>query len=318
MLDKVLKDFPHQLEWEPHVEGELPSADSYIVAGMGGSHLAADLLLACDPDAPIKVHSDYGLPHGIKKEGTCVIASSYSGNTEETIDSYLRARESGIAVVAVSTGGELLKMAAKDGVPYITLPDTGIQPRHALGFSLKAIAHAARLEKISQDATHAAAVLGRMPLANFGRDLAFDLGGRIPVLYSSARNKAAAHIAKIKFNETGKIPAFSNVFPEANHNEMTGFDFVPATRAIVADFHAVFIRDDQDDDRVAKRFDACSSLFQKKGIPVAQIEMKGSTRLERLLSVILAADWASYDIAIANHADPEGVPMVEDFKKALK
>jgi len=141
MKDAVLA-FPEQFTFAPTIQNADQMPTNYsrvIVAGMGGSHLAADLLAAygtCEKE--IFIHEDYGLPTFISHD-TLVIASSYSGNTEETVDAYREAKRLGVACAVMATGGALLQLAQEDDAPYIQIPNTGIQPRSALGFSLIAI-----------------------------------------------------------------------------------------------------------------------------------------------------------------------------------
>src|SRR3989344_9035331 len=234
MMRDAIKNFHTQFEYEPKVaNGEkLKSYQKYVVLGMGGSHLAADLLRLWDPNLDVVVRSDYGLPplSDSDWEKTLVIASSYSGNTEEPLDGFQQAQEQGLAVAAIAVGGELLRLAKEAKVPYIQLPDTGIQPRSALGFSLKAFFKLLGEETALSELTSLAEILNPELLEKEGHDLARILKDKVPVIYASARNEAIAYNWKIKFNETGKIPAFYNVIPELNHNEMTRFDVKESSR----------------------------------------------------------------------------------------
>ena len=104
-----------------------------IVVGMGGSHLAADLLKILKPELDLTIVSDYTLPKA--KENELVVLSSYSGNTEEVLDVYEQAK--GLNRAVITTGGQLLDKARKDNVHFVLLP-TGLQPRDAIQFSLQA------------------------------------------------------------------------------------------------------------------------------------------------------------------------------------
>src|SRR3989344_3104216 len=143
MMQDAIKSFPAQFSFEPVVENKekLGRYERFIVLGMGGSHLGADMLAGWQIQLPLAVHSDYGLPYvaEAQKTKTLVIASSYSGNTEETIDGFEEAGQQGIPRAAISAGGRLLYLARSAGVPYIQLPDTGDQPRSDTGFSMHAM-----------------------------------------------------------------------------------------------------------------------------------------------------------------------------------
>ena len=116
---------------------EVGNLTSIVISGMGGSAIGADLVAAAVASTcpvPVTVHRDYGLPAFARGKGTLVIASSHSGNTEETLDSFEAARKQDCSMVAIATGGELARLAAEGGVPVWTFEHAG-QPRAAVGFS---------------------------------------------------------------------------------------------------------------------------------------------------------------------------------------
>ncbi|TSC83185.1 MAG: glucose/mannose-6-phosphate isomerase, partial [Parcubacteria group bacterium Gr01-1014_19] len=305
----------------PKIENEdqLQKYSKFIVAGMGGSSLAADLLKVYDPILDLVVHRDYGLPEvaDVDLDRTLLIASSYSGNTEETLSALDTAIEFGVAVVIIATGGKLLAKAKELGLPYVQLPETGIQPRMATGFSIKALLAVLGMDEASKEISVLAESLDMKSAKKDGEQLAKKLAGKVPVIYSSRPNFPVAYNWKIKFNETGKIPAFANCFPELNHNEMTGFDSVPASENIIKNFHFIFLMDSEDHPRHQKRMEVTSRLYEKKGMAVDRLMLKGEGMWEKIFASTIIADWAAYSIAQANGADPENVPMIEEFKKML-
>lgn len=147
--------------------------------------------------------------------------------------------------------------------------------------------------------------------------LAAALRGKVPVVYSSARNQAVAYNWKIKMNETGKIPAFYNIFPELNHNEMTGFDVVPATKTLSSRLHFVFLTDSADHPQVQKRMRVCRKLYEKRGLPVTDAALQGAAPFEKIFNSLLAADWAALHLSKLYGTEAEQVPMVETFKKLI-
>ncbi len=238
MLIDTLRNFPRQFSWEPKVTNEnylLRKADNFIVAGMGGSHLSADLVKACLPSLPIIVHSNYGLPDMpaeiLKK--SFVIASSYSGNTEETLDVFETALANGLAAGAITTGGKLLELAQKNNVPYVQMPAEHTQPRFSLGHNFRALLRLLDETSALGQSDHLADNLKTESAEIRGKELAQKLQNKIPIIYSSAKYFPASYIWKIKFNETSKIPAFCNEFPELNHNEMNGFDSIEKTIPLI-------------------------------------------------------------------------------------
>jgi len=137
-MEESILAFPDQFSYEPEIiNGEaLPKFRHCIVNGMGGSHLHAGLLKAYDPSIDMTVHSNYGLPreahhppaNASASDDTLFIANSHSGNTEEVLDFAHQAHENGYHIACIATGGKLIEYAQENNLPYIQMPDTGIQP----------------------------------------------------------------------------------------------------------------------------------------------------------------------------------------------
>lgn len=320
-MDEAIKNFAKQLLYKPQIENKqnFKKKKKIIVCGMGGSHLAADLLRDFKPELALTIHSDYGLPPIPDKEAkkTLVVISSYSGNTEETIDAFNQAKEKGLSLLIIAVGGKLIEQAQQYSIPYIQLPSTGIQPRSALGFSFKALLKVIGLKDIAKEADALAKTLKPADYKQEGQELAQKLKGKVPVIYASNYNLAMAYDWKIKFNETGKIPAFYNVLPELNHNEMTGFDVKDSSRELSDKFHFIFLKDSNDQPRVVKRMEVLQKLYQDRGLPVEVIAMKGETKLEKVFSSLILADWTALSLAQHYGLEAEQVPMVEEFKKLI-
>ncbi|MEK7566717.1 MAG: bifunctional phosphoglucose/phosphomannose isomerase [Patescibacteria group bacterium] len=319
-MDKTIRDFPKQFEYEPAIEnaGKLKPKNKFIVCGMGGSHLAADLLKVYNPSLDLIIHSDYGLPALAAEElnERLVIVNSYSGNTEEAMDSFCSALEKKLSTVAVSTGGKLLEQAEAHGVPFVRIPDTGIQPRSATGFSLRALLKLMGDEQALADTQKLSKILGA-DSEDVGQNLASKLEGHIPIIYAPSRNQALAQNWKVRFNETAKIPAFYNVFPELNHNEMTGFDIAEKTKSLSEKFSLIFLRDPDDDQRIVKRMDMTKKILESRGLGVEEVKMPGASIWHKIFATLLIADWTAYYLALHYGVDPKNVPMVEEFKKLI-
>lgn len=315
VMEKAIQDFPKQFAWEPEVvnSDKLGKYSRYVLVGMGGSRLSGDLLNTSNPEIDLLVHSDYGLPEYINKD-TLVICSSYSGNTEEVISAFTEAQDKGVAVAVLAKGGKLIELAEKEGVPYIQFPDTGIQPRSATGFSFRALAKLIGREDILKETE---ALKDTLSIEDNGKDIAEVLFNKIPVIYTSLSNKSLGYILKIKLNETGKIPAFYNVLPELNHNEMTGYDVIDSTKKLSENIHFVFIRDDKDNERIQKRMEVLEGLYKDRGFKVVSIDIKGKNAYERMFSTVLMSDWIALNLSNLYGTEANEVPMIEEFKKLI-
>ncbi|MAF80156.1 bifunctional phosphoglucose/phosphomannose isomerase [bacterium] len=321
-MKTAIENFPKQFSYEPKIENKdnLESKGKFVVIGMGGSHLAADLLKVWNPYLDLIIHKDYGLPPLSLEdlENRLIIVSSYSGNTEETVDAFEKAKEKNLQIAVISTGGELIKLAKKTETPYIKMPNTGIQPRSALGLSFKGLLKLIGEEDTLEEIKELTETLDPGALEQKGHDLAKELKGKVPVIYSGTRNGPIAYNWKIKFNETGKVPAFCNILPELNHNEMTGFDVQSPTKELSKNFSFIFLKDASDQDGTQKRMKVLKELYKDRKLPVKEVALEGETEFEKIFSSLILADWAAYYTADFYGLEPEQVPMVEEFKGLIK
>lgn len=319
MLTEAIRNFPKQFEYEPEIQnaGKVGKFDSAVVGGMGGSGLVAGIVRALNPNLTLETHHEYGLPQYLNGKRQLFVAITYSGNTEETLDFFKSALKKDLNVAAISTGGELLVLAEKEGTPFIRIPNTGIQPRMALGFMLRALLALLGEEKLSKETEKLAKVLDSDKWEKEGKELADGLMDEVPLIYSSRRNQTLAYNWKIKFNETGKIPAFYNTFPELNHNEMTGFDAKGKTKGLSEKFHVVILEDADDHPKIERRTEVLKNLYENRGINVTVVDVFGRNRQEKIFNSLMLADWTAYYLADEYGVEPEQVPMVEEFKKLI-
>jgi len=307
-------DFPKQFEWESAVENEnaLVRKNAVIVAGMGGSHLAGDFLQMGSLPVRLSIHSGYGLPTHIPDDllrESLLIASSYSGNTEETLDAYEMARERNMAIAIVAGGGELLERAKSAGIPHVDIPNTGIAPRMAVGFQFRALARILGYGDILEKTKSLASALNPEALEGRGKELSEKLQGKIPLVYASQRNFPIAYYWKAILNETGKVQAFYNVFPELCHNEIAA--------GLGPDFTPVFLRDEDDHERIKKRMNVLKELYEGRGIRTVEGEIEGESLWHKVFSGVLLAAWTAYHLAEASGVEANDVPVIEEFKKSV-
>jgi len=314
----VLKHLSQELDYQPEVVGaQLEVArQQVVVGGMGGSALPALLLQQLRPELPLAVHRSYDLPTGIT-DGTLCIAISHSGNTAESLSFVQQVHQRGFDAAVITTGGKLLEFARQHGLTHVQIPADDIQPRYATGYLLKALSALLGLDQLNADLS-AAAVDLRSSEQNqqLAKDMVVTLSGKLPIIYGPTSQAALAHSWKIKFNETTKIPAFMNVFPELNHNEFTGFDVVDSTRGISQNLCFLMI-DDRIDDRISARIEITATILHDKGYKVVLLPHDGANKLKALFNGIALADWTTLLLAEDYGVEPFAVPMVEDLKTRL-
>lgn len=320
-MKKAIKNFPNQLRFEPIIKNKegLISTKKFIVCGMGGSHLAADLLKTWNPSLNLTVHHDYGLPAlADNLNDYLVIISSYSGNTEEAIDGFDETITKKLPIACVSTGGKLLELAVEHKKPYIKIPDTGIEPRSALGFSIVSLLKLMKKEQALSEIRRTADGIDMNKAEKQGKILSEKLKNFIPIIYASTRNESIAYNWKIRFNETGKIPAFYNTFPELNHNEMVGFDGEKKTKKLLKNFYFIFLKDKADHPRILLRMEVLKEILKKKRFPMETLELEGKNIWEKIFPSLLIADWTAYYITQQYGLKARETKIIDRFKNIIK
>jgi glucose/mannose-6-phosphate isomerase len=298
-----------------------------VVTGMGGSALAALLAkvwLRNDFSIPFEVVRGYDLPSSVGKN-TLVIASSYSGNTEETLSALHQARERGAQIGIIASGGQLLETALEADIAHVALP-SGLQPRMAVIYNLRALT--ALLENFNVvenklgEIAAAASWLGRETAAwnatvplddNYAKQLAEEAVGKTAVFYGGALTAPLAYKWKISWNENAKNVAFWNEYPEFNHNEFMGW----ASHPVEKPFAVFDVISNQEHSQILKRFEISDRLLSGRRPKAQTIELKGDTLLEQLLWGSILADYVSIYVAILNGVDPTPVALIEQLKKEL-
>jgi glucose/mannose-6-phosphate isomerase len=320
-MRKAIKNFPNQLKFSPIIENKeaLIPTKKFIVCGMGGSHLAADLLKTWNPLLNLVIYHDYGLPVlADNLSNYLTIISSYSGNTEEAIESFNEAISKNLPVACISIGGKLLELAIKNKKPYIKMPDTSIEPRSALGFSIVSLLKLIGEEETLAEIKKTAESIDINKAELEGEALAKKLKNFIPIIYASTKNEPIAYNWKIRLNETGKIPAFCNTFPELNHNEIVGFDGGKKTKKLLKNFHFIFLKDKTDHPRILLRMEVLKNILEEKGFLIETIELEGKNIWEKIFSSLLMADWTAFYTAGRYGLEPQETEIIKKFKDLLR
>jgi glucose/mannose-6-phosphate isomerase len=297
-----------------------------VVCGMGGSAIGADLVRAlAAPEArvPVAVNRAYGLP-GWVGETTLVIASSYSGGTEETLSALGAAEEAGARTAAVTSGGDLADRM--DASATVLIPG-GLQPRAALGYSLGVLLRAFRdagLVTLTDDdfltalgqAKERAGAYDQDNRHNLAREVSGSLQGRLPVIYTGPGLLEPVGMRwRTQIHENAKHPAVGNVFPEMDHNEIMGFEAAP--EEVAREMHVVLLADADDHRQVRRRFEITRELVAKRVAGWREVESEGESRLGRMLSLVQLGDWASFWLAMRKGVDPTPVETIQKLKGVL-
>lgn len=336
MFSKIL-EWPFQLR-EGWKIGESTDSEirfrkmkNVVFNGMGGSAIAGDVvrsLLEKHLSVPFVVNRGYNLPSFANKE-TLFIASSYSGNTEETLSATHQAIEKGCKVVAITSGEKLAEMAQKKRYPVFFLP-SGYPPRSALGYSLGVLL--AFFSKLGvgpfskKNVEQAAAFLekeGKL-LANLARKenpilpVLKQLKGRFPLLYAGTETLEPVGLRwKCQLNENSKMHAGYIGIPEMNHNEIVAWEKIEALQGFYSSLVAVFLRSQKDSSRIRLRMDLTRELVLKNRGKAIEVQGKGASFLEEMLYLIYFGDLISVFLAVLNKVDPTAIENINYLKLHL-
>jgi len=318
----IIQDLPNQLIDSFASTKIKIKSPKIFVGAMGGSAFPVDLLTtlftewnACE-NLKITIARDYQLPKEIDSSYSGIFIS-YSGNTEETLALLKQAQKKKLQdLILISHGGEIAKIAKDKGYSYLNIPDYQ-QPRFSFGYILGSLAKilcnskmldlpenkiTKSLEKIKKDFASVDVI---------SQELASQLKNRLPLIYTTEKWRHVAKVIKIFFNENAKIPAFYNVFPEMNHNEMVGFENPGA------EFAALLLNDPADYPQNQKRMSIFSQITKNK-IKNILIQMSGNDDFEKMFNILELGLLTAYHHAINRQINPAPVKMVENFKELMK
>lgn len=319
--------------WQQALDFALPShyssVDKVIILGMGGSAIAGDLLsglIAGECRVPIVVNRDYDLPPFVDAS-TLVIASSYSGMTEETLSAFEQALATPAKKIVITTGGRLKGLAEQHDIPIFSIGYTA-PPRAALAHSLFPLLGICQslglISDKTADVAETARVLEDMQTTlgtgcsqgvNGAKQLAKKLHGRVVVVYGGGILAPVAQRWKTQINENSKAWAFYETFPELNHNAVVGYEF-PDNMA--QSMSVVMLRSRRLHPRILLRYQVTSEILSKANVDHEPVDGLGESALSQVMSLVLLGDWVSYYLALLYETDPSPVEVISELKQRLK
>ena len=324
-MDKLIANFPQQLR-EAIAIGQKaviakPAKEirNVVVTGLGGSGIGGNLVsefVEKTLKAPFLVNKDYFLP-GFVNAHSLVIVSSYSGNTEETLNALAQALEKGARIIIVSSGGKAIAIAQAQGLDHIIVPG-GNPPRASLGYSLvQQLYILYYLGLINNDfegqLLEAISLLEREDnhIRTLAQEIAAKLVGKIPVIYITTPMASVAVRFKQQINENAKMLCWSHTIPEMNHNELVGW------RNKIGPWAPIFLRNKDDYSRNQQRIEINENIVSEYSSEVIEIWSKGHSHIEKAIYLINLTDWISYYLAELNQVDAIEVKVIDLLKNSL-
>ncbi len=314
-----------QLEQDFVCDVQAREFTNVVLGGMGGSALSG--LVAHDwlgLRIPFEINRDYNVPSYVDAN-TLFIASSHSGNTEETLSAVEQAASRGATIVVIASGGQLEQIATEKKYPFLRLPDH-FQPRQVVFAGLKALAVIFDTYGLTTDVTmqlsamipklqsYAAACVPTIPTAqNLAKQIALECMGKSVVIYSGPKLASAAYKWKISVNENAKQIAWWNQYSEFNHNEFLGWTEAPEQKP----YAVIELRSGLEHLRIQKRFEISAKLLSGKRPAPIVVEASGETMLEQLLCVMVLGDFVAIYLALLGNINPTPIDLIERLKRDL-
>lgn len=329
-MEELITSFPEQLHQAISFAREAVASASFpqkkniqniYLAGMGGSAIGGDFVEAFsqkDRAVPMQVGKGYSLPAWVG-ENTLAIASSYSGNTEETIASLEEMIRRRAQTVVISSGGRLREMARENGLPFLQLPEGQPAPRAALGWSLlmqlELLRHYDLVnDKLIHQAAAAADLLrnDQEQIKSKALRIAGFLADKIPLIYTGQMFEAVALRFRQQLAENANMLACHHVFPEMNHNELVGWSGQYPKVA------AVYLRSQQDEHpRISLRMEVSKEIITRAAGTFIEVHAKGHSSVERSLYLVHLTDWVSFYAAEKRGVDAMDIAAINFLKGVL-
>jgi glucose/mannose-6-phosphate isomerase len=297
-----------------------------VVCGMGGSAIGGDLAKAALGDRatrPITIVRGYALESWTRPE-SLVLCASYSGNTEETLACFEAAGAAGAQRVVLTTGGSLAELARAEDVPVIGVP-AGMRPRAAVIYMTIGVLECAALcggaPGLHAEIDMAMGLLERLieewgPGAaddSLAKSVARQLDGTVPVIHGASATTAPARRWSTQIAENAKAPAYWSELPEANHNQICGWE----RGRELAPLAGVFLCDPDQHPRVQRHVELAAAELERVGASSVTVDTQGESRLERVLSAVLLGDLVSVYLAVLAGVDPTPTPPLDHLKQQL-
>lgn len=324
-MKELIEDFTKHLQHSIELNNNttlIPSNKEFnnvLICGLGGSGIGATIItqvVADNAKQPILVNKDYKIPQFVD-EKTLVIACSYSGNTEETLEMITQAEQKNATIACVTSGGKLAALAIEKKYNHILIPG-GHPPRAAFGLAFpslfKILNHYGIINSdYSNEFNKAIELIDEnesLILVEAGA-ITEKLYKKIPVIYAESSYEGVAVRFRQQINENAKMLCWHHVIPEMNHNELVGW----ANKN--EDLAVVIFRNEDDYYRNKKRIEVNKTVFEKYTSTVIEIHSKGNSKLERALYLIHLGDWISYLLAEKNGVDVVEVDVITHLKNEL-
>lgn len=293
--------------------------NNILICGLGGSGIGGTIIndiISSKANIPILATKDYSIPNFVD-ENTLVIASSYSGNTEETIYALEKCQNRNTEICIITSGGKLKTIAEENNYNHIIIPG-GHPPRAMFGYAFTELFYVLNHYGIidnsfKSDFTNSISLLNseKEDIQNKAMELAKKMYQKTPVIYVAQGFEGVAVRFRQQINENSKMLCWHHVVPEMNHNELLGW------RTNVDDLAVVYFRNKSDFDRNQIRMDINRKVISKFTNNITEVWSKGDSQIENTLYHINLGDWVSWYLSEMNNVDAIEIDVINFLKGEL-
>lgn len=324
-MKELIEEFPGQIEKGIEIfKTNPPKAvhgkyTNVVISGLGGSGIGGTIIKDISTqfsNIPVLVNKEYSIPAFVG-ETTLFIASSYSGDTEETIAAVKGAIEKKATVVCITSGGKLAQIANEKGLDLLLIPG-GSPPRANLGYSLTQLicifSSAGFIpQKFLQDLQDSIAFIRKneSSILEKARSIASEIHGKRVIIYTDASHEGVAVRFRQQLNENSKVLCWHHVIPEMNHNELVGWTEKNDKEAVI------FIRNTSDHNRNQHRFEINKGIVSQYCPTVIEVWGEGNNEIEKIMYIIHLVDWITYFLAELKGVDIMDIKVIDFLKKKL-
>lgn len=323
-MKELIENFPNQLRKAIQIGSQAKlvkpkKITNVFISGLGGSGIGGTIIseiTAFESRVPITVGKGYFIPQFVN-QNSLVIISSYSGNTEETINCLNIALRRKARIVCITSGGKIAEIAKKKKADLILIPG-GSPPRACLGYSLTQLFFILSHYRVIGNKFKTRLMSSielieneKESIISEAKEVASKLHGKTPIVYATTYFEGIAVRFRQQLNENSKVLCGHHVIPEMNHNELVGW-------ASGSDkISVVFLRDRDEYERNSARIEISKRIISKYTSHITEIWSKGKSQIEKAIYFIHLVDWVSFFLSEMRNVDAEEVKVIDYLKAEL-
>ncbi|HLD92187.1 MAG TPA: SIS domain-containing protein [Patescibacteria group bacterium] len=321
--------------WEDASKVVVPESykdiNKIVMCGMGGSGLGARVIesvYGTELKQPLVRVNDYHLPRWVD-EKTLVICSSYSGETEETIQNLEEAISKNAKVMSIGSGNSLINKSEKLGIPFYKinpLHNPSNQPRMAIGYSiigqLVMASKAGVIKFTEEDLSYLVEVMRQgqekikveVVSKNEAKKLANRMKDKIISFISSNHMVGATHVVNNQLNENAKTFSTDYIIPELNHHLLEGLSYPELNKTAL---FSIFVNSNLYSERIKKRYALTTDVVKKHDVEVFEFKAKSKNFISQAFEFIQFGVYVNFYLSMLYKINPAPLPWVDYFKVKL-